>query len=963
MPRAARVMNTISNTNTETHLKSGLFPYLLLLSGFAGISYELLYARMLGNIIGDQWLVSAVILLTFLLGIGIGTRFAYRLWAYLWMIEIGIGLFAAGFAFSGDLIESWFYNHHFESTQGMSATLIQSFLLLLPPALLIGCGLPLFAGYLGRLKEGLAFAPAYLFHCLGAALTVLLVEFWLFRKLGLQATVLSIAGLNILIGLLLRFGYSEIRQHAPSTNQYVKLPNHQLIALVLLSIASAIFQLWLVKIGELLLGPFRETFALVLSLVLLGIALGTWLVKRFQLDFRHVVIANLMGITWMIVSLGYSSEIYAELYPHGPQNNSLLPLFKLAFLAIFAGLPAISFGATIPALITRQNNVARESGQLLFISSIANAAGFLLMLFVLHEHVSYGGLIAIIAIISALGLISYFKYQTHAILASGASVAIVLLCQQNLWNEQLLYLGYDKLHSVAKLEKAKTKIENIAPFKGYKDVFALNTMNDGHTFLYLNGYRSMDLNRPHEQIVGVMSAMFSPRTDKALVLGVGSGATAATVGLIFDQVDAIEINSVLLEKLDLMSNYNFDILNAKNINIIHDDGIRYTKASKQKYPLIINTVTTPLYFSSSKLYTLDYLHTIKQRLTPDGVYVTWVDSRIGDRGMDITLQTLRQAFEKCALSFINLEYFLLLCSDQTLALQQLDKVTKQAELNNYLIEKFSLLSNMLPYSLLSSNILNFSVDSNTPINTLDYPALEFEMAQLKRPRFKKFLERLYAHMDIDDVGSIIAKTDPSDPMLLAVFSHQMFGDSSIPKQWRSLLQQRFSDFSYRYDASLMAYYAYLAAEADTAMAHYFYAHHLIKRQRYEEALRESLIITASSPDYRDVNYFLAICYEHMGNLNQASHYYEKELSLHPDNIYALKEMGALQLKRGHPDISLDYIDKALALEENAEHYYLRADALVALGEKAAAMKTLQKSLALEPDNPLVLTKINELNTM
>lgn len=43
----------------------------MLLSGFAGISYEILYGRILGNMMGDQFAVSAAILMTFLLGIGL----------------------------------------------------------------------------------------------------------------------------------------------------------------------------------------------------------------------------------------------------------------------------------------------------------------------------------------------------------------------------------------------------------------------------------------------------------------------------------------------------------------------------------------------------------------------------------------------------------------------------------------------------------------------------------------------------------------------------------------------------------------------------------------------------------------------------------------------------------------------------------------------------------------------------
>ena len=48
-------------------------PLLLLLSGFRGISYEILYTKLLGNLLGNQFTINATVLLTFLLGIGLGT--------------------------------------------------------------------------------------------------------------------------------------------------------------------------------------------------------------------------------------------------------------------------------------------------------------------------------------------------------------------------------------------------------------------------------------------------------------------------------------------------------------------------------------------------------------------------------------------------------------------------------------------------------------------------------------------------------------------------------------------------------------------------------------------------------------------------------------------------------------------------------------------------------------------------
>lgn len=57
-----------------------LLPSLLFSSGLCGIAYEILYGRLLANIIGDQFLISTAVLLTFLHGIGLGALHSHSLW-------------------------------------------------------------------------------------------------------------------------------------------------------------------------------------------------------------------------------------------------------------------------------------------------------------------------------------------------------------------------------------------------------------------------------------------------------------------------------------------------------------------------------------------------------------------------------------------------------------------------------------------------------------------------------------------------------------------------------------------------------------------------------------------------------------------------------------------------------------------------------------------------------------------
>ena len=168
-----------------------LLPLLLFTSGLCGIAYEILYGRLLANIIGDQFLVSTAVLLTFLLGIGLGALHAHRRWRGLWLIEAGIGFYAVVFAFNLSQVETLLYTYL--PGVGVSAliSLGVAVLLLLVPAFLIGVSLSLFAGYAQQLRPRRGyFAVSYALYNFGAAATVVVIEFWLIREVGIRDAVL-----------------------------------------------------------------------------------------------------------------------------------------------------------------------------------------------------------------------------------------------------------------------------------------------------------------------------------------------------------------------------------------------------------------------------------------------------------------------------------------------------------------------------------------------------------------------------------------------------------------------------------------------------------------------------------------------------------------------------------------------------------------------------------------------------
>ena len=159
-----------------------LLPLLLLLSGFCGISYEILYTKLLGNLLGSQFTINAAVLLTFLLGIGFGTLHAHRLGGYLWAIEAGIGAYAAAMALGFDLLERLPVLHApLSRSQYLPGGAGVTFGILLVPSFLIGCSLPLFAGYMATMRRERVFSTTYTIYNIGAGLTALALEFVVLR--------------------------------------------------------------------------------------------------------------------------------------------------------------------------------------------------------------------------------------------------------------------------------------------------------------------------------------------------------------------------------------------------------------------------------------------------------------------------------------------------------------------------------------------------------------------------------------------------------------------------------------------------------------------------------------------------------------------------------------------------------------------------------------------------------------
>jgi len=346
-----------------------------------------------------------------------------------------------------------------------------------------------------------------------------------------------------------------------------------------------------------------------------------------------------------------------------------------------------------------------------------------------------------------------------------------------------------------------------------------------------------------------------------------------------------------------MKRWNFDIEANPNVNIIVDDAIHYTKITDKKYSLILNTVTTPLYFSSSKLYTEDFLDAVHDCLTSDGIYVTWMDSRIGDKGVDIVLNTIARSFRHCAIFYIKSAYFLLVCSDKVIRPMQAFAVAGIQELRDDLLNKHRILVDWLPYQLLNADAFALRENVNGVVNTNNHPILEFEMAGLVKPGIPEFKTRLRKGIDLARIKAFSNPDSKIFPADLIKHADRLIGDSSIERSLKKASGNLLN--TGRKNMAELMYWKNMATSRGKAMDDHKYGYWLYRNKRFKASIKQYKKALALNPKQDNANYNIAISYTALGKPERALEFFARELDVDSGDQDVPYEMGVIYMRQKH----------------------------------------------------------------
>jgi spermidine synthase len=390
-----------------------------ILSGVAGLVYEVLWTRYLGLYVGNSAYAQVLVLAVYLGGMALGAMVMADLSPRIgsparWYATAELGLAGFGLVFHPLFVAVSGFSYDTLFPAIANAQLVGSArwgvagLLILPQAMTLGATFPLMAAAVvrrDRSHPGESVARVYLLNTLGGAAGVLLAGFWMIRAFGLPGTSMAAAILNLsAAGIALaatRRAESEaevveVRQAAPPpatpppwTSPPRGLPWVLLVVSFGTAMASFAYEIGWIRMLSLAMGSATHSFEMMLSAFILGLALGAWWIRRRSDESAEPLkmlgaIQVLMGLAAVIsVPLFYvvSFDAVAWLMRTLPGHEGGYEAFSVARygLCLLVMLPStVLAGMTLPLItgtLMRSGAGEEAIGRVYGVNTIGSVAG------------------------------------------------------------------------------------------------------------------------------------------------------------------------------------------------------------------------------------------------------------------------------------------------------------------------------------------------------------------------------------------------------------------------------------------------------------------------------------------------------------------------------------------------------------------------------------------------------------
>ena len=621
-----------------------------LLSGAAGLMYEILWMRAFSLILGSTTQAAALTFAAFLTGLALGARlfgsFAGRLQKPMRtyaLLEIGIALTAVSTGlilhFQADVIGAALG----AGTMHLLPLFLLALVLILPPTMLMGGTLPLILAAAQRVDPGLSIVGRfYGWNTLGAALGTLACGFVTIRLLGVTNSYYCALILNLLAALACVL---QIRQPLPAAKpeaqQYEEATDDDSRAgpaesyLLLMAIASgavvlALEVVW-TRFAAFFLGNRSYAFATLMFAVLTLLAVGSgwsaWLYRATSPENLYARFATLLALSSLAVTLSAGAawwliEHQAEFEAQLPGGSDLVLLYRFLEAFILLAAPLLLLGTLFPLALACSKHSAGDigstSGRYYGFNAAGIIAGSLGTGFLGLELLGSFGMVKLLA-----GILLALCLYTMFVRWRSTPGVLVGLCIAGLVALYVLPGNYP-----SRLKPGESVVISLEDKHGLFRIIRnsknrLSVRNNKTELVYHLGAFSTDL---VQQLQGHLGVHFNPGARRALVIGSGYGITAGALALYksMEHIDAVEILPAMVDEADRFKPNNFSYHENAKVNVVVGDGRHFLLQQSEPYDIISLNVSDPHLPGGASLFHSEFYELAKQHLAPGGVVIQHV---------------------------------------------------------------------------------------------------------------------------------------------------------------------------------------------------------------------------------------------------------------------------------------------------------------------------------------------------
>ena len=628
------------------------------LSGFACLVYQILWMRQLGLMLGNTSHAAALSLAVFFGGLAVGSWFwgrkshalAHPLRSYA-KLELGIALCGLMIMVAPTAFAKWYPAIHQRHGDGAVLgiyTFLWTWLMVFPPAMLMGGTLPVMAQTVIREMRsfGRISAQLYAINTIGAACGAFATSFVFIAWLGMRVTcaVAMMASALVAVMAYLTPGDTAKPVHqavAAEPKIAITLPRYLILAL---AFVSGFQVLALEVIWTRMMAQVHEnsvySFAAVLIVVLLCLAVGAWLASLLARRATSVM-RSLLGLIVMgAVLLILTPFIFSKMTHQGamlPTDRSFSGyVWQIFSVTLFTVAPACIFlGAVFPLLMKCEESYAKDAGKslgnLASVNTLGAILGAMVAGFFLLEYAGVWRSMQIISVIYLLLVLLLPLRQCPVGLALKLTAAGMLLIGLTILSPSRVpqMVSRDQWGKpdvlIEKWESSDATVTVVKDSQEHVSIKINSSYSLGATYAYA----------PQMQQARLPLLAF-PQTDRIFFLGMGTGITAgeALDRKAYPRVRRVVTSEISPAVVAASKKYfaggmgDHDITNGLYVDprseVLIGDGRHQLLASPERYKMINADLFLPYRRGAGNLYSREHFQQALTRLEPGGVFVQWL---------------------------------------------------------------------------------------------------------------------------------------------------------------------------------------------------------------------------------------------------------------------------------------------------------------------------------------------------